>query len=103
MSMVYQVYNLESAIADFFTKTSATRLECDAKAEQLAGGQIVPVAIQGDCSYSVYAGVNHEFVVQFCLQSLALKAEATTLVSRIYGSLVPRLETSCQLGRWRRR
>ncbi|KAF5019174.1 hypothetical protein F66182_8824 [Fusarium sp. NRRL 66182] len=98
MSTIYQVYNLESAIADFFAKTSATRLECDAKAQQLAGGQIVPVEIQGNCSYSVYAGVNHEFVVQFRLGSLALNTETTTLASRIYGSLAPRLRTSGQLG-----
>ncbi|KAF4440622.1 Protein kinase-like domain protein [Fusarium austroafricanum] len=98
MSTVYQVYSLESAIADFFTKTSATRLECDAKAQQLAGGQIVPVEIQGDCSYTVYAGTNYEFVVQFRLRSLALKTETSTLASSIYGSLAPRLKFSGQLG-----
>ncbi|KJZ71482.1 hypothetical protein HIM_09121 [Hirsutella minnesotensis 3608] len=98
MGTVYQVYNLESAIADFFAKTSPTRLECDAKAQQLAGGQIVPVDVQGNCSYSVYAGINHEFVVQFRLKSLALKTETTTLASRIYESLAPRLKTCGQLG-----
>lgn len=98
MSTIYQVYNLETAIADFFTKTPVTRSECDAKAQQLAGGQIVPVEIQGNCSYSVYAGITHEFVVQFRLRSLALKTETGTLVTKIYGSLAPRLKFSGQLG-----
>ncbi|RTE68144.1 hypothetical protein BHE90_017480 [Fusarium euwallaceae] len=98
MSPIYQIYNLQSAIADFFVKTSVTRSECDAKAQQLAGGQVVPVEIQGNCSYSVYAGIKDEFVVQFRLRSLALRTETSALANAIYGSLAPRVEFRGQLG-----
>lgn len=41
------------------------------------------------CSYSVYASSKLEYVVQFRLESLALKTEVTSLVIELYGSLVP--------------
>jgi hypothetical protein len=102
MSPIYEVYSLESAITGFFAKTTATRSECDAKAQQLAGGRAVPVQIQGSCSYTVYAGTNHESVVQFRPKSLALKPENSALARRIYGSLVPQLEFLGCLGTERR-
>lgn len=95
MSPVYQVYSLQSAIADCFAKTSATRSECDAKAQQLAGGQVVPVEIQGSCSYSV---LKDEFVVQSRRRTLALRTETSALANSFYGSLAPRLEFVGQLG-----
>jgi hypothetical protein len=52
----YPGYSLDIAIAEFFSQTSATREACDIKAKDLVGGQVVPVTVQGDCSYSVYAG-----------------------------------------------
>lgn len=57
---------------------------------QLVGSQrVVAIAIQGACSYSVYAGDNLEYVVQCRLRSLALKTEVSELATEIYGSLVP--------------
>ncbi|KAG4441230.1 hypothetical protein IFR05_003278 [Cadophora sp. M221] len=81
----YPEYFLDIAIAEFFSQTDATRETCDAKANELVGGKIVPVTVQGNCSYSVYAGAEFEFVVQFRLKSLMLKSETVALVREIYG------------------
>ncbi|KAG9229005.1 hypothetical protein BJ875DRAFT_411631 [Amylocarpus encephaloides] len=82
-------YSLDTAITEFFSKTSTTRELCDSKAIDLAGGKIAPVEVQGNCSYSVYAGPKLEFVVQFRLKSLVLKTEIADLARKIYGSLAP--------------
>ena len=58
-------------------------------------GKLVPVTVQGNCSYSVYARPEFEFVVQFRLKSLMLKSEIMTLAREIYGFLAPKHE---QLG-----
>lgn len=50
------------------------------------------------CSYSVYAGSNHEFVVQFRLKSLELKIEISSLACRIYSCLVPPVSYHGQMG-----
>ncbi len=89
MASTYSEYSIDAEIASFFSKTSATRSACDARAKELAGGNVVPVKVQGACSYSVYAGVDLEYVVQFRLKSLDLRAETTTLARNVYGSLVP--------------
>ncbi|MCJ1377781.1 hypothetical protein MMC17_000877 [Xylographa soralifera] len=94
----YPEYSLDIAIAEFFTQTSTTREACDVKAKDLVGGQVVPVAVQGNCSYSVYAGPEFEFVVQFRLKSLVLEAEIVTLAREIYGSLAPNASFHGQLG-----
>ncbi|KAK4233747.1 hypothetical protein C8A03DRAFT_47772 [Achaetomium macrosporum] len=91
MATTYSEYSADAEIDAFFQKTSATRSACDAKARELAGdSKLVPVDVQGVCSYSVYAGPELEYVVQFRLKSLALKTEITSLATEIYGSLVPR-------------
>ena len=59
---------------------------------------MTPIAVQGVCSYSVYAGPNQECVVQFRLKSLGLKTEITNLASDIYGSLVPSVSYYGQIG-----
>lgn len=56
----YPEYALDIAIAEFFSQTSATREVCDTKAKDLVGGKVVPVTVQGNCSYSVYAGFECE-------------------------------------------
>ncbi|KAG9231957.1 hypothetical protein BJ875DRAFT_506330 [Amylocarpus encephaloides] len=59
----YPEYSLDIAIAEFFSQTSATRDACDTKAKDLVGGKIVPVTVQVNCSYSVYAGPEFEFIL----------------------------------------
>ncbi len=94
----YQEYSLDTAVAEFFTQTSATCKECDDKAKELVGGRVVPVTVQGSCSYSVYAGPELEFVVQFRLKSLMLDPQVSTLARHIYGSLAPNVAFHGQLG-----
>lgn len=93
-----QEYAVDFEIEQFFGKTSATRSECDALAKQLVGGNVVLVAVQGVCSYTVYAGQCQEFVVQFRLKSLALDLETATLSQKIYGPLTPEVSFHGQLG-----
>jgi hypothetical protein len=54
----YAEYSLDVAITEFFTQTSASREACDIKAKDLVRVKVVPVTAQGNCSYSVYAGLN---------------------------------------------
>ena len=49
-------YSLDDSIAEFLSQTSATHEACDTKAKDLVGGEVVPMTVQGNCSYSVYAG-----------------------------------------------
>lgn len=94
----YSEYSLDNTIAEFFSQTSATREACDSKAKDLVGGEVVPVTVQGNCSYSVYAGPELEFVVQFRLKSLMLRSEVVALAREIYGSLAPIASFHGQLG-----
>lgn len=94
----YSEYSVASEIEVFFKKTSATRAACDARAVELVGENVVPVDVQGVCSYSVYAGPNLKYVVQFRLKSLALSTEVTSLATDIYGSLVPKVSFEGKLG-----
>lgn len=43
----YPEYSLDTAVAEFFSQTSATREAGDIKAKELAGGKVVPVTVQG--------------------------------------------------------
>ena len=88
----------DTEIQDFFSQTSATCEACDTKAKALVGGKVVPVTEQGDCSYTVYAGPESEFVVQFRLQSLMLNSEVANLASEIYASLAPKATFHGQIG-----
>ncbi|KAL3475552.1 hypothetical protein BJX99DRAFT_247471 [Aspergillus californicus] len=89
MSPQNEVYSVDEEIISFFQKTSADRSSCDDLAQKLVGGTVAPVAVQGSCSYSVYAGPDHEYVVQFRLKALELKQEIADLASNVHGSLVP--------------
>lgn len=96
---VSEEYSQDGAIAEFFTQTSTTRSACDTKAVELTRGKVVvPVVVQGVCSYSVYAGPELEFVVQFRLKSLKLEPETANLARVIYGSLAPSVEFHGMLG-----
>ncbi|KAF2758719.1 hypothetical protein EJ05DRAFT_492862 [Pseudovirgaria hyperparasitica] len=94
----YPVYSLDNTIGKFFAQTSATREACDTKARDLVGGTIVPIAVQGNCSYSVYAGAKSEFVVQFRLKSLMLDLEIAALARKIYGSWAPSVAFHGEMG-----
>lgn len=98
MSPEYEVYSVDQEIVNFFQKTSTDRSSCDDRAQSLVGGTVTPVAVQGVCSYSVYAGPSHEYVVQFRLRSLGLKPEIGNIASNIYGSLVPSVSSHGQIG-----
>ncbi|KAL6803874.1 hypothetical protein J3E68DRAFT_434265 [Trichoderma sp. SZMC 28012] len=98
MTISYSEYDNDEAIAGFFTKTSAARSACDAQARELVGGSIIPVKGQGNCSYSVYAGPDLEYVVQFRLKSLKLKTETTALARKIYGALAPETSFEGEIG-----
>ena len=56
------------------------------------------MAVQGNCSYSVFAGPEFEFVVQFRLKSLTLESEIVGLARDLYGFLVPNASFHEQLG-----
>jgi hypothetical protein len=56
------------------------------------------MTVQGNCSYSVYAGPECEFVVQFRLKSLMLKSEITALAREIYSFLALNASFHGQLG-----
>ncbi|RFU80416.1 vegetative incompatibility het-e-1 [Trichoderma arundinaceum] len=98
LEMTLKEYSNEAEIANFFAKTSTTQAACDARARELAGGSVVPVSVQRACSYSVYAGPNLEFVVQFRLKSLSYDAQTTVLAREIYGDLVPKVTFAGQVG-----
>ncbi|OAQ95666.1 hypothetical protein LLEC1_06488 [Akanthomyces lecanii] len=92
-------YAVDDEILAFFEKTTATRSQCERRARQLTGSdKIEPVSIQGDCSYTMYAGDHLEFVVQCRLRSLALKASMTDLATTIHGSLAPVVSLHGELG-----
>ena len=92
-------YSVDEEIDAFFRQTTATRAECDELALTLVGGVvIVPVAIQGVCSYTVYAGEDLDHVVQFRLSSLELPTETMNLARSVYGSFVPEVSAHGQLG-----
>ncbi|KAI0423424.1 hypothetical protein F5Y09DRAFT_327381 [Xylaria sp. FL1042] len=98
MVTTYKEYSVCSDIEAFFKKTSASRLICDARARELAGGRVIPVDIQGACSYTVYAGFELEYVVQFRLESLAPRADVASLATVVYGSLVPKMSFEGKIG-----
>ncbi|RDW70673.1 uncharacterized protein DSM5745_08184 [Aspergillus mulundensis] len=91
-------YSVDDEIACFFEKTTATRAACDAYAAEHLGGDIIPVAVQGVCSYTVYAGPSGEFVTQFRLRSLELKMETVHLARTIYGQFAPQVTFRGQIG-----
>ncbi len=98
MASTNQEYDVNDELAQFFQKTSVTRDACDRVAGELVGGHVIPVAVQGACSYTVYGGRDHEFVVQFRLKSLELRTATAELVRRIYGAFAPEVSFAHQLG-----
>lgn len=95
---VSEEYSRDHAIAGFFTQTCTTRSACDSRALELVGGKVVPVEVQGVCSYSVFAGPELKHVVQFRLESLKLDPKTATLARQVYGSLAPSVQFHGALG-----
>ncbi|KAK2748363.1 hypothetical protein FQN57_001021 [Myotisia sp. PD_48] len=89
-------YNANQQIAQFFEKTSTSRLTCDTYVKERLGKDAIPVAIQGVCSYTVFAGP--ELVAQFRLKSLQLKMEYINLAQTIYGHFAPQVDFKGQIG-----
>ena len=99
MGLENQQYAVDDEIATFFTKTPVTREACDSLAKELVGGdRVIPVAVQGACSYTVYAGSGFSHVVQFRPKSLELKGQTAALARRIFGTLAPDVSFRQQLG-----
>lgn len=71
--------------------------------EYVVDDEIVPVAVQGVCSYTVYAGQDLGYVVQFRLKPLELKVETAILARRIFGTFVPDVSFRQKLGEGSRR
>ena len=94
----YPEYSLDVAIAEFFSRTSATRDACDTRAKDLGDGKVVSVTAQDNCSYSVYIGPELKFVVYFRLKSLSFQPEIAALAQGIYGPLVPKVSFYGKLG-----
>ncbi|KAK3898451.1 hypothetical protein C8A05DRAFT_47250 [Staphylotrichum tortipilum] len=98
MASENQSYAVDDEITAFFSKTPVHRSACDALAKSLSGSdRVVPIAVQGICSYTVYAGPELEYVVQFRLKSLALKIETAVLARQVYGPFAPDVEFKQQL------
>lgn len=86
-----QVYaNLEDEIAQFFSRTSTTREECDNFALTTFKGRVEPVVIQGATSYTVVAGQHREKIVQFRNMDAQLDMGMLDLARQIHGDVVPR-------------
>ncbi|PWY70639.1 hypothetical protein BO83DRAFT_399780 [Aspergillus eucalypticola CBS 122712] len=91
-------YSVDQEIADFFERTTATRSDCDAFAREHLGGEFVPVAVQGVCGYTVYAGPKDEFVAQFRLKFSCIDMETVNLARTIYGGFAPKAVFKGQTG-----
>ncbi|CAG8930991.1 unnamed protein product [Penicillium salamii] len=96
--MALNNYSAEDRTAEFFAQTTTTQAKCNTRARELVGGDVIPVSIQGSCSYTVYAGTKQEFVVQFRLRPVLLEMKTVALARQIYGSLVPWTTCHGQMG-----
>jgi hypothetical protein len=97
---VSTVYNLNEQLEAFFSATSVSRSVCDSLARDIAGEDTapIPVEIQGNCSYSVYAGRNLELVIQFRLKSLSVDVLKAQLAKTVHGGLAPDCSFQGQVG-----
>ncbi|KAF4454064.1 Protein kinase-like domain protein [Fusarium austroafricanum] len=97
-AMECSLYSMEDEISNFFAKTSASRAECDERAEELVGGKATPVKVQGVCSYTLYAGPCLDYIVQFRLEPSRLNMKIISLASEVYGTLAPTVSFQGQIG-----
>ncbi|TLD10180.1 hypothetical protein PgNI_05385 [Pyricularia grisea] len=85
-SMVYN--DIDDDAARLFSRTSATRAECDSFALETFGGPVYPVAVQGATSYTVVAGQAGDKIVQFREKDALLDMQILELAKRIHGGVV---------------
>lgn len=88
----------EEKITNFFSRTSATKSLCYAKALSLAPGPIVPVPSQGCHSYTLYASPSQDQSVQFRLASCFIDLDTQFLAEQTYGDFVPHVSFEGELG-----
>lgn len=92
-------YSIRESLRSFFAKTTVERPECDEKAIQLVGGTtVMPVTIQGNYSYTLYAGPSLEFIVQFRHLHLPIDVQTMALAREIHGELVPPILETGEMG-----
>ena len=82
-----------------FSNTSITPSDCDARASELTGGiPVVPVYVQGNSSYSVYAGSKLRQVVQFRIPSTQSEIRTSISPDEVYGPIAPTSRYEGMLG-----
>ena len=97
--MDVSIYSVESSIKDFFnTSTTATRAECDFKAASLVGGSVEPVPVQGMWSYTVTAGLQQEYVIQFRAEPSRLDMANVNIAMQVHASVVPKCNYYGRIG-----
>lgn len=76
-----------------------TSKQCDQIAERIAGGPVVPVSVQGLCSYTVLAGPKQDIIVQFREEGVApLKVDELSRAYEIHGKIVPKSTLHGEIG-----
>ena len=67
------------------------QVQCDYDALNLFGERVVAVNIQGDSSYTVYAGHWQDRVVQYRPHDRALSMRIASLARQMHGEMVPQI------------
>lgn len=98
MDAIDPIEQHEFDIAHFFFYAGVTRQACDDWLSRFKGGTFTPIPEQGNSSYSVYAGQDQEYIVQFRLKSIPLDVDAISLAQKVYGFKVPTVVLEAQLG-----
>ncbi|GFP52346.1 hypothetical protein TASIC1_0001049800 [Trichoderma asperellum] len=98
MDAIDPIEQHEFDIAHFFFYAGVTRQACDDWLSRFKGGIFTPIPEQGNSSYSVYAGQDQEYIVQFRLKSISLDVDAINLAQKVYGFKVPTVVLEAQLG-----
>lgn len=92
-------YAVDEEITAFFTKSTATKDECEAKCRELTNSdKLEAVPIQGACSYTLYGGDDLEYVLQCRLKSLELNMDISKLARQVHAGMVPEVSFHGQLG-----
>lgn len=76
-----------------------TRSQCDEIAQDIVGAPVIPVAVQGLCSYTVLAGPEQDTIVQFREDGVQeLRIDELTRACQIHGSVVPKCTLYGEVG-----
>ncbi|KAI9764296.1 MAG: hypothetical protein M1840_008587 [Geoglossum simile] len=86
---MYRLYSEDNAIRTFFDSLpTVTQQQCNDFAASLAGNPTIPVPIQGAFSYTVQAGAEQAYIVQFRTQNSALDLKTLARAREIHGQIV---------------